>query len=271
MKNIIIILIIIAWVSAGFSQNRIGSSFLIQSYYGFSGLMFIPTAQKISPTHLSISYSTKPNVGSELTLIPFSVRIAYSPRIEGLELALTNTPYYASAREYEGVSINNTLPDSIISLPIYPSLKYQLMPMKKDNHYVGMAIGIALPYGGYYVVDKFFNIKYFDVTVHTGVATKLITYHTFIGLTFTFGERISDIQRDFPMDLLLESGWGGSLKQLDKKEEAFFSVAVRQVWTPDLYITTFLRVDYQPLIEEDKIVSNSPTTRMGIGLDYRWY
>jgi hypothetical protein len=44
-----------------------------------------------------------------------------------------------------------------------------------------MAIGIALPYGGYYVVDKFFNIKYFDVTVHTGVATKLITYHTYAG------------------------------------------------------------------------------------------
>jgi hypothetical protein len=215
--------------------------------------MFIPTAQKISPTHLNISYSTKPNTGSDLTLIPFSVRIVYSPTIEGLELALTNTPYYASAREYEGVSINNTLSDSTISLPIL------------------MAIGIALPYGGYYVVDKFFNLKYFDITVHTGVATKLITYHTFIGLTLTFGQRLGDIQRDFPLDLLLEAGWGGSLKQLDKKEEAFFSVAARQMWTQDLYITTFIRIDYQPLIEEDKIVSNSPTTRMGIGLDYRWY
>ena len=35
----------------------------------------------------------------------------------------------------------------------------QIMQMKQSNYYVGMAAGFALPYGGYYVVDKYFNVS----------------------------------------------------------------------------------------------------------------
>ena len=106
-----------------------------------------------------------------------------------------------------------TGPDFQIIMPFYPSLKYQIMQMKSSSYYVGMATGFALPYGAYYVADKYFNITLFDLTVHTGVATKLTTYHVFTGLTFTFGNRLNDVQRGFNLEMLLEAAWGGSLKE----------------------------------------------------------
>ncbi len=142
--------------------------------------------------------------------------------------------------------------------------------MDEDNFNVAMAIGFALPYGGYYVVDKFFPVSFFDLTVHTGVGTKLTTYHVFAGITGTFGNRRGKINRDFNLEMLLEAAWGGSLKQIDKKEESFISLSFRHAWTSSLYITTFVRYDNQPLMQDSEITSDGPITRMGIGLDYFW-
>ena len=142
------------------------------------------------------------------------------------------------------------------------------MPMVKKNHHVAMAVGVAFPYGAYYVVDKFFDAKLFDVTLHTGAGTKLTTYHAFAGATLTFGRRLGEINRDFPLELLLESGWGGSLKQLNEKEEAFFSIALRLAWTSRLFIMTFFRADDQPFIENNRLINLGPTKRVGIGLNY---
>lgn len=271
MKFTQYMLLLILGLTIGAAQSSQSASFRMQSYYGFTGLMFIPTAQTMATDHWGLSYSAKPNAGSDLLLEPFSVRFIYGPSIsEGLEVAVTNTPVYASNREFGGVSIINGLPDVSMAAPIFLSVKYQFMPMIRANHHVGMAAGFSLPYGAYYVVDKFIDAKIMDVTVHTGVATKLTTYHAFLGTTWTFGKRTGETQRDFPVELLLEGAWGGSLKQLNEKEEAFWAVSLRYAWTSSLRIVTFLRIDNQALLEEDLIVSDSPTKRMGIGLDFVW-
>ena len=125
-----------------------------------------------------------------------------------------------------------------------------------------------MPYGAYYVVDKFLDVKVFDITVHTGVGTKLTTYHAFAGATLTFGKRTGEINRDFPLEMLLEGSWGGSLKQLNEKEEAFFAISFRLAWTSSLFMTTFFRIDSQSLFKDDSMIHSSPTKRMGIGLNY---
>lgn len=270
MKQTIVILSIVAWLTTGFSQHYAGSSFSTQSYYGFSGLMFIPTAQTQARSGWSMSYIAKPSVGRDLTLEPFSVSLSYGPPIAGLELAVTNTPLYASTRQFGGVSIDTGLPDLITPAPIFPSMKYQIMPMSEQNFRVAMAVGLALPYGAYYVADKFFDARLFDITVHTGMGTKLTTYHAFAGATFTFGKRTGEINRDFPLEMLVEGSWGGSLKQLDEKEEAFFAVSFRLAWTRSLYMTTFFRMDGQPLLDNDGQRQPSPTKRVGLGLNYAW-
>ena len=134
-----------------------------------------------------------------------------------------------------------------------------------------LAVGFALPYGGYYVVDKFFDVYLVDFTVHTGVATKLSTYHVFAGITTTFGGRKGEVQRDFNLEMLIEAAWGGSLKELDKKEESFISVSFRHAWTASLFITTFIRLDSQSLMDGEEVTDPGPTTLMGIGLDYHLY
>jgi hypothetical protein len=270
MKTSIIILFVLLTAITSSAQQNQGSTFQTQSYYGFSGLSFIPNSATAQPGQIGISYSSKPASGSEINLLPYSVRINYGWKGELIELAVSNTPFYSSDRLYGGVSVSHGIPDYALVVPVFPSVKYRLMSMTPSNYHVAMAVGFALPYGGYYVVDKFFDIGYFDLTVHSGVGTKLTTYHVFAGVTTTFGHRVGQIQRDFNLEMMIEAAWGGSLKELNKKEEAFISLSFRHSWTSRLFITTFIRYDNQPLMQDDEIISSGPTVRMGLGLDYHW-
>ena len=270
MKTIKLIFIILSFTCSVLGQERLGSSFYTQAYYGFTGLTFIPNAQVFPGGRFGTSYSSEPSSGSKLNLLPFSLRIIYGVNGNLVELATTNTPFYASERIYNGVEVSYGVPDYQLIMPIYPSIKYQIMQMKSSNYQVGMATGFALPYGAYYVADKYFNVTLFDLTVHTGVATKLSTYHVFAGLTFTFGNRLNAVQRGFNLEMLVEAAWGGSLKELDKKEEAFVSLSFRHAWTSSLLITTFIRYDNQPLMDNGEEVSSGPTTMMAVGLEYHF-
>jgi len=268
MKRYIKFFVILSFITQGTAQQRIGSGYLTQSYYGFSGLTFIPSAQVVPSGQFGISYYSKPSSGSEIDLLPYSLKLIYGFFNDNLEIASTNTPYYASNRNYNGVDVSHGVKGFETAIPVYPSLKYQIMPMRKQNYQVGMAIGFAFPYGGYYVVDKHVDLRLADMTIHTGVATKLTTYHAFAGLTFTVGERIAETQRGFNLEMLVEGGWGGSLKQLDQKEEAFLAVSFRYSWTTALYISTFIRFDNQPYFENGGIQETAPTTLMAVGLDF---
>jgi hypothetical protein len=269
MKRFLSLLIIFGSTVVS-SQSHNGSTFRTQSYYGFSGLTFIPTTQVLPAKQWDISYLSKPSTGEDIGLDPFSLQICASPFKDGFEVAMTNTAQYASFRDLGGVGIDHGYSSLTTPLPVFPSVKYQFMPMIKANFQTAMAVGFSLPYGAYYVVDKFFNCRIVDITVHSGVATKLTTYHAFAGAVFTFGARTGEIERDFPLEMLIEGSWGGSLKQLNEKEEAFIAVSFRQAWTSCLFIKTFIRLDNQPFVRDKKIVHDSPIVRMGIGLDYAW-
>ncbi len=125
MKTILIIMLIGCAIMTGFSQTYSGSSFRTQSYYGFSGLTFLPNAQILTPGQFGISYSSKPCTGSEINLVPYSVRLGYGVPIERMEIATTNTPFYASERIYQGVSLSHGVGELELILPVFPSVKYQ--------------------------------------------------------------------------------------------------------------------------------------------------
>ena len=270
MKTFIFIILTLCILSSVQAQERLGTGFFTQSYYGFTGLSFIPNAQIFPENRFGTSYVSEPSSGSNLNLLPFSLRLIYGFNGNVVEVASTNTPFYASERMYGGVSISYGITDYEIIMPIFPSLKYQIMKMNQSNYNVGMAAGFALPYGAYYVVDKYFNISLFDLTVHSGVGTKLTTYHVFAGLSFTFGNRLNSIQRGFNLEMLVEAAWGGSLKELDKKEEAFVSLSFRHGWTSTLFITTLIRYDNQPLMDKGEEIASKPTTLMAVGLEYHF-
>jgi hypothetical protein len=270
MKTIRFIILILILISYSYGQKHQGCSFYTLSYYGFSGLTFTPSSQVFCENQLGVSYFSEASKGANLTLLPHSIGLIYGFSGQPIELAITNTPFYASDRMYGGVEISHGVSGFQYALPIFPSIKYQIMPMNQANYNVGMAIGFALPYGAYYVADKYLNVKYFDMAVHTGVATKLTTYHVFAGLTFTFGERIGEIQRGFNLEMLVEAAWGGSLKELDKKEESFISLSFRHAWTSALFIKTYIRYDNQALTNSGEEVSGATTVLMAVGLDYHF-
>ena len=254
---VIFILTVQSWSTYG--QNRNGSSFRTQSYYGFSGLTFIPTTQVIMNKEFSVSYSSKPGVGKDVTLIPYSFRVGYGFG-DRAEITGTNTFIYASQRHYGGIELKNS------AVPFIPSVKYRFMSMSESNYYVAMAGGLCSPYGAYYVVDKRVRTMVNDLTVHMGISTKLTTYHVFAGLTFSSIEPEREVDRPFPLELAFEGSWGGSLKRINEKEEQFAAVTIRKAWTKSVFITTFLRFDNQPVGAD--VAAKKTTKFVGIGLDY---
>ncbi len=265
MKYRITIWLLLVWFAAAMSQTT-QSNPGIPGYYGFSGLSFIPTSQTTSHGRWIVGYRTKPGSGEDLNLLPFSFNVSFAPFTEGLELAFTNTYVYASNRRYGGVPYKESMDSLNTILPIVPSVKYRFMDRTPSNFQVSMAVGVGVPYGAYVVLDKFFDFKVVDVTVHTGIGSKLTTYHAFAGATLAFGNRVGRYGRDFPLQLSVEGAWGGSLDQLDQKEEAFVAVSIRQAWTRSLFLSAFFRIDQQPSVQDGREVLPKPTKKMGLGL-----
>ncbi|MEJ2543605.1 MAG: hypothetical protein P8Y99_06010 [Calditrichaceae bacterium] len=266
MKITLIILIVAFFCLTAFSQDTIDREIITPSYYGFTGLIFIPTTQTLPRGDWSLAYKTKPGHGDDLTLVPYSVNVVFAPFSQNLEIALTNTYMYASYREFGGVPYRNELDSVNTRFPFIPSVKYRFMPRSNSNFNVSMALGVTSPYGVYYTVDKFFSLRYLDATIHTGIATKLTTYHAWAGLTFAFGSRTTKYQRDYPTQFCIEGAWGGSLKQLNEKEESFIAFSIRHPWTASLFITAFYRIDQQPSLRDEEVVEDKPTHKMGLGL-----
>ncbi len=238
----------------------------VPSYYGFSGLTFIPTSQTTARGSWTVAYRTKPGSGEDLNLLPFSVNISFAPFTSGLEVAFSNTYVYASNRRFGGVPSQESMDSLNTILPIVPSIKYRFMDRSPSNFQVGMAVGIGMPYGAYVALDKFFDFKVADVTLHTGIGTKLTTYHAFAGATLALGSRMGTYARSFPLQLSVEGSWGGSLDQLDQKEEGFLAVSIRHAWTRTLYLSAFYRVDQQPSVQHGRVLHSKPTKKMGLGL-----
>lgn len=231
------------------------------SFFGTTGLSFIPTADILPPGTVALSYSSSPGVGDDVNLIPYSVHWGSSPRafLGGrVEIAGTNTYLYASASldtANVGVNVKN------IGFPIIPSFKYQIVAMDPSTNNSAMAFGITTPYGAFYAYDKYLNLKLFHTTLHTGIASKLVTYHFFGGATVHFGSAGPGYTHSLPFSLIFEGSWGGSLKNLQEKEESFWAATSVYQWTQNLTLEAFVRFDgtYGP---------NKPSKRMGIGLGY---
>lgn len=267
MKNVTIIIVLILITGTHlFCQGAPANRATAPSYFGFSGLMFIPTAQTLAKNDFAFNYKTEPAKGDDLTLAPYSLNFLIAPFMDGLEVAFTNTYIYASNEQFGGVPVQGEMDSTNMVIPVIPSLKYRFMPMSESNFHVSMAIGVGAPYGVYYVVDKFFDLGIADFTMHGGIATKLTTYHAFAGATLALGSRSAAYLRSFPLQFSVEGAWGGSLNQLDEKEEAFLSLSVRHAWTASVVISSFYRVDQQPSVRDGIILDDKPTEKMGLGL-----
>ncbi len=233
-----------------------------QSFFGITGLTFIPTAGLAPAGTFMMSYSSLPGAADEVNLIPYSVRLGYRTQNRRLEVSLTNTYLYASASLDStafGVNVKN------IGLPMVPSFKYQIAPMSAATGNSAMAFGVTAPYGAFYAYDRYIGWKRIGVTLHAGIASKLVTYHVFTGATIQFGSAGPDYTRSLPFRIIFEGSWGGSLKNLKEKEESFWAITSIYQWTQNLAVETYLRFDGQYRLDN---LTRVASRHMGIGLGY---
>ena len=240
-----------------------------QSFFGTTGLSFIPTAELLPPGTFGVSYSTRPAVKSEVSLVPYSLQLGlgFSSKAGRMEIALTNTFLYASTSldtpDNDGVNIKDTgiLFGIPFGIPLVPSFKYQVVGMDPATNNSAMAFGITSPYGAFYAYDKYLSLRFIHATIHLGIATKLISYHAFTGATVYFGSASPGYKHSVPIRLMFEGSWAGSMQNLTEMEESFWAVTSIYQWTKNLTLETYVRFDsgYGP---------HEPVKQMGIGLGY---
>ena len=207
------------------------------SYFGVTGLSFIPTSTLQVPGTVALSYSSKPAIKESISLDPYSFQIGYTGKSGKWEVSLTSTYLYANLKNGVGAQ------DSVGIPILIPSAKYQLVSYRETGGRTAVSAGFALPYGVFYTYDKHLRLFGIHATIHTGVATKLTTFHGFTGLSIFFGAEDDHYLHSGPIRLHLEGSWGGDAENLKQKEESFFAITTVYRWTDSLNLETWLRFD----------------------------
>ena len=229
------------------------------SYFGVTGLSFIPTSTLQVPGTVALSYSSKPAIKENISLDPYSFQIGYTSKSGKWEVSLTNTYLYANLKNGVGAQ------DSVDIPLLIPSAKYQLVSYRETEGRTAVSAGFALPYGVFYTYDKHLRLFGAHLTIHTGIATKLTTFHGFTGLSIFFGAEDENYLHSGPIRLHLEGGWGGVTENLQQKEESFFAITTVYRWTDSLNLETWLRFDSEYGIAPETLPAER---KLGIRLAY---
>jgi hypothetical protein len=198
------------------------------SYFGYSGLMYTPTGTMQEQKFL-YAMSSYPVPGDEMNFIPRVHRVSGQFLNKRFEVALSST-YILTGESVEGYNTGRTT-----YFPVVPSLKFRV---PSNLRFFDMAFGATSPYGPYYALDWTPIRNFGRLRTHTAFATKLVTYHAFLGLSYDFL-----LTENNPVTLTAESGWGGSLKDLGEKEEAFIAFGIIYSLCQSIDISTHARYD----------------------------
>jgi hypothetical protein len=199
------------------------------AYEGFEGLNFIPTAYVPPEGEFSLSYSSSPQQTAEMNLIPYSFRIALNVLRPSLELGLTNTPLYR-----DNFLKDKNFPSKIkkygtnIILPLYPSLKYQLM----QEGECFLSVGVSLPYGFYGVLSdrkKWF----FNSLLHLGL-------HTLTSRLGVLGGWEYDLQPH--LKLILEANFTWATRA-GREDTSFLAGGIKYLFSEQLFVNLVFRRD----------------------------
>lgn len=204
-------------------------SFSQSSYFGFSGLNFIPTGFGAKNGQINFSYFSEPAQGINMNLYPYSLNFNFGFPNSKLELGLTNTPLYQdNFLQIKNISQDMKTISNNIIIPVFPSLKYSVVQEKE----CGIGVGVCLPYGIYGIISDtkpwFLNSK-----LHLGIHTMPSDLGILLGLE-------CNLQNNLKM--LLESNFTWPT-QLNLKNTSFFSVGLKHNLTSHIKINMVFRMN----------------------------
>ncbi len=226
VRSVILICLVVFMVSAGHVDAA-------PSYHGFDGLNFIPTADVQAVKEVSMAYSSKPARTAYVGLAPYTISLSTSMFTEGLEFSLTNALFYP-------VDGGNVLMYNSI-IPVPNGVKFRVLQERPVTP-VSIAIGMATPYGLYFVVSSRGTMLDMKYRQHYGFSTSFAKAGLF------WGFETSIIPR---MNLLIETmGQMAIVKRdvdsngNDVHNELFYSLGIRYKWTPRMNIDVAVRKDW---------------------------
>lgn len=188
--------------------------------YGFSGVNFVPDAEKSFGPDLAYGYFLPVKEEGRDGAYPAGFCVLASLTVLPLEIGLSNTALLASGTWSDGYD-PRTVHDF---LPVLPSVKYAL----REEHAAWgdwqMAAGFAMPYGAYFASGFKARLFFLEPQVTAGISSRYSAYHIFGGLELRF---LGRNRAPLPLYLTGDGAFGNSLERLDRSEERFFSVGIR--------------------------------------------
>ena len=160
MKKILVTLLAAAALISGASPLFASGN----SYFGFKGLNFIPTAELPDESQVLVGITGRPSVLKGISLFPYTLHACVAFR-DSIEINMSTTIKYwkkndLNASELYFFDFRNT--------PIPFGIKYLIMSPQPENHLSSFAAGYSLPYGLYGVLSKEFRYWLGAVDLHTG-------------------------------------------------------------------------------------------------------
>ncbi len=207
------------------------------TFYGLSGLTFLPGARIAEPGSFSLAMRSVPAQAQDLTIHPLSFAMQLSV-LPFLELGLTNTYQYylqhdmaifGNPVEGSGFRANS----SNIFIPVIPSLKFSFLDESVPNG--AIAIGFLYPLGAFFCFDYSIPLPAdYGLYFLFGFGTTVETLTPFIG---------GRAELPFGLDIILEGSYSGMTDQLTSAQEIYFSTTIAYELVKNSSLDFTFRID----------------------------
>jgi hypothetical protein len=215
----------------------LAASTAMPTYYGLSGMTFLPGARIPEQGEVSMAFRSTPSVAQEMTIHPMSFSACVSI-LPYLELGLTNTYQYYMENDQDilGSTVKGKgfrADVSNIYAPVIPSAKLSFLDEAKPDG--AIAIGFLYPLGTFLCFDYQIPLRA-DYCLYFifGVGTTIQTLTPFLG---------ARAELPFGVDILLEGCYSGMTAQLTSSQEVFFSSTVSYKVASMIFLDFTFRID----------------------------
>lgn len=230
MKRLIISIIIFGIYSV--------SAAGLSSYYGLSGLNFIPSARTGESLSAEVAVTSAPATASNFSMYPFSVH-GYITLLRGVQIGLTNT--YAYYQEHDQLYFDSietkgggfVAGSKVTVIPFIPSLKLSFLDTAVPNGSLG--VGFELPFGAFLCFDYSLSFsENYSLYIVGGLSSTYLILYGFGG-----------VQMDLPygFSVLVEGAYGGKTDYLTTAQESFTSAGMMYSITENVRMNFVFRID----------------------------
>jgi hypothetical protein len=187
----------------------------LPTYYGLSGLTFLPGARIGGPGSVGLGFRSTPAEARDMTIHPLSFSASFTV-LPYLELGLTNTYQYYLQTDllFLGLPVRGggfAADRSNLIVPFLPSAKFSFIDAAVPNG--AIAVGFQYPLGAFFCFDYSIPLGAgYGLYLVFGFGTTLETLNPFMG---------ARAELPLGIQVMLEAGYSGMTARLTSSQEIF--------------------------------------------------